>query len=586
MLHVGFPESDAAVRHEALTRLRPQLHRHGVGYVGHDDIAALDTAGGWQRHVVTDPEDLRAFERELAALLAAEQERAARALGGPPQAMVVASDHLLGAGNLDGGEAHRLRPLAVPAVAQAIRAAGASRVTLVVSVGRQDQLMERCYLRAIQEGGSHSFAGQFPTLDEPVVEHLPLVERLAALPEVSRVRVRPVEQLAESEAASSAREVLSVLGLDRAIDVSAVSAEVAAPTRYSPRALRLALDINPFLESECERRRTREFLLEQFPADDGEAIDVLTTSQRERILAAHAPANRKLFERYRPDLPADAYASPESTAGLTAPLDASAAQREAGEAGEAGAAAIEPPAPGRRGGLAAGARAVRRAATDRLASWVHRSRWVSEVARHYRVATADVVIVSAPECGSGWLRFMLGIALARHAGRSPHDPLGLTDGGAVDAGLPRIAAAGSLTPAQVRRRRRPGASGPKAVVVVRDPRAVLAAADEPPAPARQRLESLLDVYDAWAAARRGRPDHVAVVRWEDLHDDAPAALGAVLALIGVDSVDPASLRRAVEESAFDQAVAGGVSPRSAGADDDVDARIACSTGAVAFGYGP
>lgn len=316
VLHVGFQQTGVTMLQRALCRLRPQLHRHGIGLLDGSSLAGLESVEGWQCKK-TDPKAARAFEREFAELVAEEEAEVARQCAGGVRRLVVSSAHLLGRQNVNRRDGRPFRRLAVPAVAQAIRALGPPRVRVVLYTRRQDRLMEFCYLREIQKGRAHTFGRQFPHRLEPVFDYHELLGRLESLAEVEEVRVRPFE-LVGSSAARYTDDFLTALGLDGQLDLAPLGTDLAPYRVYSRQALRIALDINPLLESDRDRRLVRDFLIERFPGTDEDATRFLPTYERARILDSYAQVNRDLFERYMPDLPPHAYASDEATDRLAA----------------------------------------------------------------------------------------------------------------------------------------------------------------------------------------------------------------------------------------------------------------------------
>lgn len=355
VLHAGVPQTASGVLQRALSRLRPQLRRHGVAFVGHRALSKLESLDGWACRDGADPAASDAFEREVDTLVQREQAAAARQHDGV-RATLIASDHLLGARNLGYHDERCFRPHAAAATSQIIRAVGADRVRVVLHTRRQDRLMELAYLRAVQNGATHALERQFPARFEPRLDYHELAGRLEGLAAVEEVRVRPVERVGAG-AAGLAADVLAALGLHDRLDLAPVGSDLAPAPVYSHRAMRLALDVNPHLETDAERRRVRRFLLEHFPADDDAGTRVLAEPDRRRVLEAYAAANRGLFERYLPDLPPDAYASDDATAELAA----------AGGLAPAVAAAGRPARP--RRGLASGlerARALARSGSRRV----------------------------------------------------------------------------------------------------------------------------------------------------------------------------------------------------------------------------
>lgn len=315
VLHAGFPQTGVTMLQRALCRLRPQLHRHGIGLVDGSSLAELESVEGWQCKKTTDPAAARAFEREFAELVDREEAEVARQSASGVHKLVVSSAHLVGRQNVNRRDGHPFRRFAVPAVAQAIRALGPSRVQLVLYTRRQDRLMEFCYLREVQKGRAHTFGRQFPHRFQPVLNYHELLARLEGLPEMEDLRVRPFE-LVGSSAARYAGDFLTALGLDGQLDLAPLGTDLTPYRVYSRQALRIALEINPLLESERDRRLVRDFLVERFPGTDEESTRFLPTYERARILDSYAQVNRDLFERYMPDLPAHTYANDEATGRL------------------------------------------------------------------------------------------------------------------------------------------------------------------------------------------------------------------------------------------------------------------------------
>lgn len=597
ILHAGFQQTGVTMLQRALGRVRPQLRRRGVGLVSHAALTQLDALAGWEADAACDPQAISAFDRELAGLVQDEAAEVDRRSRHGVRAIVVSSDHLLGRGNVDSRDGRPFRPRAEPAVAQAVRATGASRARLVLYTRRQDRLMEFCYLRKIQNGASHALGEQFPDRFEPLLDYGELVQRLAGVARVAEVRARPFELVSWS-AARYVDDFLATLGLDGQLDLTPVGTDLTPYRMYSRRALHMALDVNEFLESEPERRMMRRFLKTHFPGTDDDSTRVIPASERARILDAYASANRNLFERWMPDLPADAYASDEATHELAA----------TGRPRSAGAPRRHP---------VAMAQALNRRA-------VPAARALRRRAANPRTA---LVVVSRPECGGPWLERMVRAALRPAAGRDARGPVRVVSAPLGDTPLSRF-----LVRCWGRglRRSRLGGRARRVVVVVRHPRdAIVARTEHGKDPENGRpatrtdlagdpaggLEWLLAAYDAWAEARRQRPEEVMLVRYEDLAEDAETVVRRVLEFAGVAVPGEQALQEAVAASAdgrepfgapVDAAVLPaegrepgeaeraasqpgqvGISVESFGDDvGRINEAIGRSPGAVAFGYGP
>lgn len=612
ILHVGFQQTGASTLLRALDRLRPQLRRHGIGLVGHSALTQLDALEGWEAGESPDPAAVSAFDAEFAAMVEGEAAEVAQRSRDGVRAVVVSSDHLLGRDNVDSRDGQPFRPRAEAGVTQAIRATGAARVRLVLYTRRQDRLMEFCYLRAIQNGGWHPFAQQFPRRFEPLLDYGELVGRLERLTEVEEVRVRPFE-LVGSSAARHADDFLATLGLDGRLDLAPVGTDLRPYRMYSRRALQLALDVNEFLESERERALVRRFLKEHFPGVDDESTRFLATEERTAILEAYAPANRRLFERHLPDLPADAYASDEATHRLAETHPHEAGSGRGARSLGARARDLRRPGAASRHVVTATARHARRRATGVRARWSGRRRRRSPEGQ--KVPNAEIVVVSFPQCGGAWLRLMLETVLAREGGRDG-ERAKVARAALGDVPLPRLLL--GVRACVARGLPVPGTRDRRVVVVARDPRDVAVARSVRHAPRRGRmplpgrpkflgepaagLTSLLAAYDTWAEERRLRPQKVMLVRFEDLHGDPETVLHRVLEFAGVGSVDERALQEAVAASR-----GGGLEPPAAQGDPDesrpdgvvtyadhlsdadirrIDEHIGRSLGAAAFGYEP
>ena len=314
LLHVGLQQTGAGMLRRALSRLRPQLHEHGIGLVGHGALAGSPSAAGWRSRGRVDPEDARAFEREVAGLIARESAAIRRA-GAQPRAVIVSSDHLLGAENIDGHDEEVFRPSAEASVAQLIRAVAPAHTRVILYLRRQDRLMEACHLRSLQQGDTRRFEQQFPRRFEPVLDYGGLIERLLGLPGIGEVRVRPFE-LVGADAPRYVEDLLAPLGLQGALDLAPVGDDLLPYRLYSPRAADIALEVNEHLDSAEERRLVRTFLLEHFAGTDDAGTRPLPRDERQRILEASAPANQREFAADLPQLPADSYASDEATTRL------------------------------------------------------------------------------------------------------------------------------------------------------------------------------------------------------------------------------------------------------------------------------
>lgn len=646
VLHVGMQQSGSTMLQRALSRLRPQLRTHGVAFIGHGRIAKFEHLAGWRCREDAEPARAEAFERELVDAVAHEQKRIADAGGMARGPVLIASDHLVGAANLDTTDEASFRPDAGAATAQVITALGAERVRLVLHTHRQDRLMEFCYLREIQKGHHHAFSEQFPRHLEPVLDYNDLIARLGALPEVVDIRVRPFELISAGPRAF-VEDFLGTLGLAGTLDLDGVTDDLRPHHVYSRRALRIALGMNPHLETARDRKLVRQFLLREFAADSDRLSRFLPKRERREVLAAYHDVNRQLFREHMSDLPADSYDSNAATERLADVLGGAApgaaAAPSADSAGTvvpnsfAAQAAARLSTIGRGAAQRVGSVAGRGGAAVKplVARAADRSTLLYAAKIRLLTRRCDAFVVSYPKCGRTWLRMMLGAVLSEHYGVAVRNLRRLTDADIDHPGLPRVLATHddsphTKPPHQVMRSKR-AYRGTAVVLLVRDPRDVVVSlyfhvtrrrgvpyAGDLMDFVRDRtggLASLLAFYDAWEPHLHD--DDVLLVRYEDMHADPARELRRALTFIGVSDVDDAVVQRAVDGASFDrlqrmerEGSAPTRSLRTASADDlesykvrrgkvgghrdylaaadiaAIDAAIARSSGARALGYLP
>ncbi|MCZ7531698.1 MAG: hypothetical protein M5U31_16000 [Acidimicrobiia bacterium] len=314
VLHVGLHHTGGDFLTESLRVLRPQLHRHGVALLTDDDLAGLSHRDGWATRPDSAAEIATDFEGELRVVAGAALD-AARRSATTPRTLLITSAELSGRRPPGLGDRDTFRPFAEPAIRQVVDALDPGRVQIVLHTRRQDRLMECCYVSEVQRGRHHSFPHQFPNRYEPVFSYVALVERLMALPRVRGVRVRPYETIGAGTV-SFVDGFLGAVGLSGRLDLSDLATEHHESSLYSRNALRLALAMNPHLDTERERSLVRSFLLEEFPSPPYTEARFISKKSRARIIDAYRDDNEHLFSTHMPDLPRDSYASLEATRRL------------------------------------------------------------------------------------------------------------------------------------------------------------------------------------------------------------------------------------------------------------------------------
>jgi hypothetical protein len=247
-----------------------------------------------------------------------------RALSGPPMASagVLAPGRLqsggtpvrlagtwLGGAELGPSDAGRFRAEAQAVVAERLAALGASRARVVLDVRRQDRLMEHAHLGLVRSGAVCSFTEQFSRPQTPALDWGELAERIAAVSGVAEVVVRPVELFAEWPGQLAAH-LLRLAGISGIQPGPAV-----APANYTDRGLLVARAMNAHVVSDAERALVAEFVASLFPGPETGNL-FLDEQLRAEVLVGYAEVNSKMFRKWLPELPEDAYLDDDRTAAL------------------------------------------------------------------------------------------------------------------------------------------------------------------------------------------------------------------------------------------------------------------------------
>jgi hypothetical protein len=241
---------------------------------------------------------------ELARQAAAARDAGAAAV------LLVSGPALLGGGALGPEDAAGLRPRAAQALTAVLSALGATiKARVVLDVRRQDRLMEHAHLDAVRRGSAVPFAEQFPRFREPVLDWHDLAGRVADVPGVAEVVLRPVEAFA-ARPERLAVDLLHRVGAPPAVTPAAVP----DPPTFSARGVRVARALNAHLLP-GEQALVRDFVAANFPGPPADN-QFLRPRTRAAILAAYAAGNRALFRAWLPEFGADAYADDARTAAL------------------------------------------------------------------------------------------------------------------------------------------------------------------------------------------------------------------------------------------------------------------------------
>lgn len=193
---------------------------------------------------------------------------------------------------------------------------------------------------------------------------------------------------------------------------------------------------------------------------------------------------------------------------------------------------------------------------------------VTWLRRMKRPLQADVYLLSFPKTGRTWLRVMMGQLLAHHFGRPELADPEFAVRSPRSTGVPRIIAKHDghpqkKTAVEINPDRREFA-GCRVILLVRDLRDTVVSNYFQVTRREHRFEgelssflrcprgsvdSLLRYYNSWAAQRHV-PSAFHLVRYEDLHRDAPGELDRLAQFMGLRDVSISTVRAAVEHGSF------------------------------------
>jgi hypothetical protein len=215
----------------------------------------------------------------------------------------------LGQDELGPRDSMQFRPEAATVVADRLRSLSSVHARVVLDVRRQDRLMEHAHLGLVRSGAVEEFAEQFAEPATPALDWAGLAERIAELPGVAEVVLRPVELFAEWPGQLAAH-LLRLAGI-----AEAAAGPAAAPVNYTARGIRIARAMNAHVTSEAERELVHGFVGGLFGGPETGNL-FLDARLRAGVVAGYAEVNRKMFRNWLPELPEDAYLDDDRTAAL------------------------------------------------------------------------------------------------------------------------------------------------------------------------------------------------------------------------------------------------------------------------------
>ena len=291
------------------------MRNAGVALITIGQMKELAHNRAWGIHSRRNELELRLFQEELRDLVANAMRAVAIASGLQARRVLITNERMVGARMPGTADSSTFRPLAEVSIAEILDTLRPRRTHLALYTRRQDRLMESCYLWEVQKGVSHSLSDQFPYLDRPALGYSSLIRRLEDLTGIDTIRVRPFE-LIHRGSLRFINDFLVNLDLADQLDLSVFKKDPAANLSYSQRALDLALNMNPLLDTTEQRNATRRFLKRQFPADRYPAARILSDEERLKVIDLYREDNEHIFRAHMADLPSDTYSSEAATSKL------------------------------------------------------------------------------------------------------------------------------------------------------------------------------------------------------------------------------------------------------------------------------
>jgi hypothetical protein len=305
ILHIGLPKTGSSLIQRSLRSIRRPMRRRGVAYISRGrirDLANYPRGAGGKRPV--SPEF-------VAELRAAVEEEAAKELRRIDTVLI---SNEAAAGWPRGDEP--FWPHAAIRIEALIESIKPASTEIVAYVRRQDRFLESLYMQRIHGGDSISWE-QFrdKTCGDDRVRYAELLDSLVALPTVERMRIRPFEIIAAGAAAFVA-DFLDGIGVGELVLELEPKTMASANPSYTVPAWQAAMAINRFVDTEEKREEVRRFLREMFPLGEYPKPELLTETQRMRLIERYSPHNERLFAKYLPEFPVDAYSTLEGVSKL------------------------------------------------------------------------------------------------------------------------------------------------------------------------------------------------------------------------------------------------------------------------------
>jgi hypothetical protein len=311
-LHVGVPKTGSSLLQRMLRnkRVGAALARRGWAYLSRQHMLELDHLRAWAAYGRGTKRQRAAFIDELADKAAMRIKDAGRPR---KRHLIVSNESMLG--RVGGEYGDPFWPRAEGALTDVLAALRPKRTRVLIYVRRQDRFLESFFMQRIHRGRSLKFRWFMNHAGAGTrVRYQDVLDVIERLPTVESVRVRPFEIIGGGSLAFF-RDFLEPLGLGEVADGLA-DPGLSNPS-YTQPAYEAAQVINPLLDTDDQRGKTRRFLKKLFPPSDYPRVQLLTPEDRVELLRRYAPENEAFFRRYLPEFPADSYSHPDNIRSIS-----------------------------------------------------------------------------------------------------------------------------------------------------------------------------------------------------------------------------------------------------------------------------
>lgn len=253
---------------------------------------------GWGMKPLEAPERFRDAVHKAAGSRVILRHRVAlpRALplvaGGPVRTVVVTHENALGRPII--GDSPGLYPRAAQRLGGIVDALHGEQLRLVYYIRSQAQFLESYYLQMIHQGSSATFSEWLNEIDLSAISWAPLVETLAEAVGPDNLVVKDFAQIKRGQNAFL-EDFLHTC--DHRLNPH-VDYPEARNRSVSERGLKFALAMNPWLETEAERKAARVWLQTHFNNTTGPRPVLLSDAQIADLRERYDAENAALLNRF------------------------------------------------------------------------------------------------------------------------------------------------------------------------------------------------------------------------------------------------------------------------------------------------